>query len=142
MSPTRPRVEVAKTTTTTPTSDRVVLPINPVPAARPRVAKFGTYYPKTYANYRKEAHSWCEHQEWVPATGPLEVTCEFVVAKPRTSKLDHPNGDIDNYVKAAWDVLNERAWVDDKQIITARLNKRFAEPGEVPHTRIEWKAIV
>lgn len=118
---------------TTPTSE-IVIPVAPVPASRPKVSKFGTYYTATYAKYRKEAHTWASKRIWHPTSRRLIVSCEFVCLRPRTSKLDDPKGDVDNYVKAALDVLNERAWEDDKQIIWLLASKRFAEPNEEPHT--------
>lgn len=113
-----------------------VIPVKPVPASRPKVSRFGTYYTKTYAAYRKEAHTWASKRSWCPTSKRLVVALEFVCEKPRTSKLTDPKGDIDNYVKAALDVLNGNAWEDDKQIVKLMADCRFAEPGEQPHTKV------
>jgi len=59
-----------------------------------------------------------------------------VANKPRTSKLQFPHADVDNYAKAALDVLNGNAWVDDIQIISLTVDKRFALVGEEPHTAL------
>ncbi len=122
----------------TTTSDFVV-PVEPVPAARPKVYRFGTTYPKRYQSYRVAAHSWAEDQSWTPHLGPLRVTVHCICRKPRTTKLTHPNGDVDNYAKAVLDVLNKRAWEDDTQIVYLTATKRFATPGEEPHAQITIK---
>jgi len=46
----------------------------------------------------------------------LRVSAFFLVTKPKTSKLSHPRGDIDNYLKALFDSCNELVWRDDVQI--------------------------
>lgn len=118
------------------------IPVAPVPAARPRVAKFGTYYPRTYATYRKDAHLWASKADLRKHLGDLDVELEVIGKRPRTTILTAPNGDVDNFAKAALDVLNDRAWGDDKQIRRLVVTKRFAEPGEEPRTDVtisEWK---
>lgn len=120
-------------------SKSVFIPVAPVPASRPKVSKFGTYYTATYANWRKAAAKFVrDHVNVVPEVAPLVVLVENIVPKPRTSKLKHPNGDVDNYAKAALDILNEAAWVDDKQIISLTSTKRFAGPAEIAGTRVTW----
>jgi Holliday junction resolvase RusA-like endonuclease len=116
------------------TISKIVIPGDPVPAARPKVYRSGTTYPKRYQMYRVAGHSWAEKQPWVICLGPLRVTTSFVTRKPRTSKLTHPIGDVDNYAKAVLDILNKRAWNDDVQIIDLKATKRFARPDEEPHT--------
>ena len=32
------------------------IPVKPQPAARPRISKFGNYYPKGYTDFRKEIY--------------------------------------------------------------------------------------
>lgn len=114
---------------------RVVIPVDPVPASRPRVGRWGTYYTKTYRNWRDLAASRLPHGE-LHLDGPISVDVEVVKKRPKTTKLDHPHPDIDNYVKAALDALTKAGgyWDDDKQIVALSAHKRFTAPGEEGHT--------
>ena len=112
---------------------RFTLPLNPVPASRPRVTRSGhVYYPKRYTAFRKEAESV------VPVTlrdeqvldGPLLVRVTFRVQRPKKTSLLFPRGDTDNYVKAVLDALNGHAYVDDNQVIRLTAVKCWAEPDE------------
>lgn len=115
--------------------------IDPVPASRPRVTRWGTYHTKTYKTWLTAAAECLKNGpiagQPVPDGVPLVVVAEFVCRKPRTTKLVTPKGDIDNYLKAPLDALTHAgAWGDDKWITTVIASKRFAEPGEEPHTTI------
>lgn len=68
-----------------------------------------------------------------PLCGQLAVTTRFIVAKPKTSKLSAPRGDVDNYFKTL-DVLNEVVWKDDVQLLWASMSKEF---GEKPRIEME-----
>lgn len=116
------------------------LGVEPVPASRPRVSKWGTYYAATYKNWLKAAG--LAVAKWNPgrvARGPLVLVMEVVCTKARTSKLEFPRGDIDNFAKGPLDVItkSEKVWHDDNQVVGLIAFKRFAEPGEEPGTRID-----
>lgn len=117
------------------------LPLSPVPAARPRVGRWGTYYPKTYQRYMATADDMLLPLAYgtEPTGETVHVAAHFVVAKPRTGKLPDPAADLDNYVKAAYDAVTRAQiiWRDDKQIKTMHASKRYALGGEVPHTFIK-----
>jgi Holliday junction resolvase RusA-like endonuclease len=102
---------------------------NPVPAARPKVSRFGTYYPKTYRAFRTAmelvVRKMFAGRE--PMVGPLQVVLDIFVKKPKTSKLVYPIGDCDNYAKAYLDSLNGYAWVDDRQIVHLTVTKDFTD---------------
>ena len=118
------------------TEGELRLPLNPVPASRPRVTKWGTYYAKTYKNWMKEAHDLIP-QAGAPWDGHLSVMILFVVKKPKTTKRTNPRGDIDNYLKGILDAMTKRGyWHDDDQITTINANKRFANEGEEPHIQV------
>lgn len=93
---------------------KIWVPINPVPASRPRVAKWGTYYPKTYTKFRKEAKEYISKMSRSPIDYYFSLRCLIQVKRPKTSKLEYPNGDFDNYLKAIMDAGNEYLWTDDK----------------------------
>ena len=112
----------------------------PVPASRPRVSKWGTYYAKTYRRWRDQAaillrEARCGPE---PLSGPLAVLTEIVSPKARTSKRHWPQGDNDNYEKAIWDVITNqnRFWGDDDQIVFNATWKRYAKANETPGVRL------
>ena len=100
-----------------------VVPVEPVPASRPRVSKWGVYYGKRYTQFRTEAESALEALDLgSPIVGQISVHLEFYCKRPKTTKRDTPRGDIDNYCKAILDSCNGRLFGDDDQItkMTAR----------------------
>lgn len=107
----------------------------PVPAARPRVSKWGTYYPATYTKWQAAAKAALT-VEGARIEGPVALYLEHVVTKARTSKRTYPHGDIDNFDKGPMDVLTKdtRVWDDDDQVVLTVAHKRYAEPGEEPGT--------
>ena len=110
--------------------DTVVLhlPIAPVPASRPRVSKWGTYYGKTYSAFRKEAAKVIDAElKNDPLEGGLEVSLWFFCKKPKTTRREEPRGDVDNYIKAILDSCNGKVWVDDDQILRLNAQKRWAD---------------
>jgi Holliday junction resolvase RusA-like endonuclease len=114
--------------------------INPVPASRPRVSRWGTYYAKTYKNWMREAgEKLAELGTTSKYQGPVSVRIEHVVARPKTTDRDFPRGDVDNYAKATLDAVTKAglAWDDDDQVTHLYASKRFASGMEQPHTYIE-----
>lgn len=113
----------------------------PVPASRPRVSRWGTYYAKNYAGWMKTALAKMRAIPSVPETvGPYVVLIEQVVEKAKTSKLAYPRGDVDNFAKGPLDIItkSERVWKDDNDVVGLVVFKRFAEKGEEPGTRVEY----
>ena len=124
----------------------ITLPLNPIPAPRPRVTSKGwTYYPKRYKQWRDTAEAvipdvLSSAGLGAPFMGAVEVVAEFVVARPKTTKFRWPRGDIDNYFKSL-DCLNGLAWEDDQRIVDLHASKRWAEPGDPGFIRILIKEI-
>jgi Holliday junction resolvase RusA-like endonuclease len=114
---------------------KVVFWIDPVPAARPRVGKFGTYYPKKYAEFRKKFEKMIEAADLPePQVRPVPVYLEFVIKKPKKPVNVYPMGDTDNYEKAVLDSMQGRAFFeDDKQVTLITGFKRYCAKGEEPH---------
>ena len=50
--------------------------------------------------------------------------------RPKTTKLDIPRPDIDNYLKSVFDALNEHLWSDDRVIQAVYAIKQWANEGE------------
>jgi len=117
----------------TPSGVGIWVPVEPVPASRPRVTRWGVYYGKRYTNFRKEVSEILGRTDLpkgLPLTGPLKATVKFFVTKPRTSSRKWPNGDLDNYLKTL-DSFNGILWDDDDQILEFDAHKLFfTEPVE------------
>ncbi|QDP54767.1 MAG: hypothetical protein Unbinned5784contig1000_10 [Prokaryotic dsDNA virus sp.] len=116
---------------------RFIVPVSPIPAPRPRVTKQGwSYYPKRYKDWRKTVGEMLpdiltDTGLEAPLEGPLLVAAKFIVKRPKTTKLSHPRGDLDNFEKSLWDALTTaQVWLDDVQIVCSHSSKEWAKPGE------------
>ena len=118
----------------------VFLPLNPVPASRPKIGRYGAYYGKRYSSWKHSAESMFSLLAVgvKPTDDDFHVAVHSVVLKPRTGTLPHPLGDVDNFVKAPLDALTKAQllWHDDKQVVTLLATKRYSLPDETPHTYI------
>jgi Holliday junction resolvase RusA-like endonuclease len=126
----------------------IVVDVPPVPASRPRVTRWGTYYLKTYKAYRDASDQAIPKSTRPALEGNLKATIEFACHRPPTTKRENPRGDIDNHVKSILDsVVGHAATkkrkcglkgyiIDDMQITELYALKRWVHPGESPHTRI------
>jgi len=74
-----------------------------------------------------------------PLTGLLAVSVEIYVTRPKSTKLDYPKPDIDNYVKSVFDVLNGLLWEDDSQIISVYATKQWAGENEEGYFTVETR---
>lgn len=104
----------------------------PSPQHRPRVGKFGTFYPKAYQTYHKECQEeFASRVRGLESlTGPLGVVVEVLCPRPKTTKLLAPKGDVDNYAKAPLDAATKAGvWLDDSQIEVLGAVKGWASPG-------------
>ena len=118
------------------------LEIDPVPASRPRVPRYGrVYYGKGYTAFRKEAAEALSKLTWPPSYplhGALHMRVEFHVRRPKKTELAAPRGDVDNYLKSLLDMLQgERleggggAFLDDRQVVNIQASKHWAERGSI-----------
>ncbi len=85
-----------------------------------------------YTAWLREAGSWfdeCDGLPPSPLTGLLSVDVMCFVEKPKTGKLLTPRGDVDNYLKPPLDAATGRLWVDDDQIVEARVTKEYVPHG-------------
>lgn len=103
-----------------------------VPGRRP-IASF--YSPVEYKAWQKGIGRALAAVDAPPAPfeGPLEVELTLTVEKPKTTKLPHPRGDVDNYSKSVLDAITAdgRFWHDDTQVRTLCATKRWGESGEI-----------
>lgn len=113
------------------------LPTNPVPAARPKVGRWGTYYPKTYKAFMLEAAALLEPLGLgvTPSPEDFHVAVHCVREMPRSTKLDWPKPDVDNFAKAVLDAVTKAQiiWCDDCQVVTLQTTKRWTLGAEEPH---------
>ena len=122
----------------------IFLPVNPVPASRPRVSRWGTYYGKNYEDFRKKVRDYLHDQpDNTPLDGEVYCIVEAVVEKPKTTKRGSPRGDVDNYAKGILDSLTQHAqcWGDDDQVVELVVSKRFTSDGEQPGIHVWIKEI-
>jgi Holliday junction resolvase RusA-like endonuclease len=115
----------------------LVLPLNPVPASRPRLARNNrVFYAKTYNTFRKQAAHAVpvaiseQGLEGCPLEGPLSVDLRFFARRPKKTILQYPKWDTDNAVKAALDALNGQLFEDDQQVVQLTATKSWAEPEQ------------
>lgn len=116
------------------------LPIAPVPKARPRISRYGTYTPIKTKNFEDQVR-WLV-KKTIGSQQPLETALEvflyFRLSVPASySKkrreaclcgLEKPilkNGDLDNYAKAVLDAFNGLVYKDDCQIVELHLTKVY-----------------
>ncbi len=126
----------------------LTLLIRPVPASRPRVTRWGTYYLKTYKAYKDAAHEAIPVCTEQTLTCELGATVEFICYKPKSTTMVSPRGDIDNHLKAIFDACVGTAatkkvpcklkkyMTDDELISHVDARMRYAQPDEEPCTII------
>jgi Holliday junction resolvase RusA-like endonuclease len=102
------------------------------------VTRWGTYYTKTYKNWMQAAAPFVEACKTYHE-GPLAVIVEVICPRPKTVERAYPRGDVDNYEKAALDIITkgESVWDDDDQVVMLIGVKRFVDKGEEPRTIVE-----
>lgn len=123
-----------KTSHTTVTFN-IFIPVLPVPASRPRISRYGNYYPKGYTEFRKQMFKFLQGYRdkfSIEPDAQFEVTLEIICKKPKKPTNEYPRGDIDNYAKGYLDSLTYAQvwWEDDIQVTKLNLTKRYQEEGE------------
>jgi len=119
-------------------------PINPVAASRPRVSKFGAYFTGPYKKFRSAAAIVINRilgRNFAPMSGKLAVDIKCFVTRPKSTKLEYPRADVDNYSKAILDSLNGKLWDDDSQIIALFISKQWANPDEEGYFIVEIEEV-
>ena len=133
----------------------LTLPLQPVACPRPRVSKFGTYYPKTYKDFVKRASAFIslEYKELIGQLQdePLQVDYIFVFNRPaymqakkykRERVLHTKRPDLDNLVKACNDILQSTNIIlDDSLIYSSSSYKYYSAATEGPSIDIKITTI-
>ena len=114
----------------------IEVPGNPVAQPRVKVSTRGGFG-RAYVDRKHPVHEYRQRvaQTWRDVVGfcfdgPLRVTIELVIERPRSVKRRWPSvkPDASNYAKAVEDCLNGVAWKDDSQIIELMVRKVYGEP--------------
>ena len=80
----------------------------PVPAGRPRVTRWGTYYPKSYTQWQKQAWNAVASLDAVPSDRPIALMVGVHCLRPKKTEHVAPMGDVDNFAKGPMDLLTKR----------------------------------
>jgi len=115
--------------------------INPVPAARPRVSRWSTYYPKKYTQFKKDMEALTGELDTTPCENLVCVSLEFMIKIPKSwskkkrlageNAYCNNNSDIDNYIKAILDSLNGVYFIDDRQVVEVFAIKKYSNEPRI-----------
>ena len=126
----------------------LILNINPVPASRPRVTRWGTFYGKKYKQFKLEMGLLLIDSDKTNSVNPtkwleglISADMTFFVPIPKSwskKKKSSKNGqfcdnnaDLDNYEKAILDSLSGIFFYDDRQIVKQKSQKIWADKGSI-----------
>lgn len=113
---------------------KLFIPVKPMPASRPRISRYGNYYPKGYTDFRKEIYRFFKtlKVKKIDPDSAFKVILEIICKKPKKPSRPYPRGDVDNYVKAYLDSITyaQIAWDDDIQVVHLDATKRYQEQDE------------
>ena len=122
--------------------------ISPVPASRPRVTRWGTFYGKKYKEFKREmgvlliesdVPSLVNPTLWLEGLISADMTFFVPMAKSWSKKKKSlkdgqfcdNNADLDNYEKSILDSLSTVYFHDDRQIVQQKSQKIWAETGSI-----------
>lgn len=121
--------------------------VNPVPASRPRVTRWSTFFPKKYTQFKEDMKLALNDVQFIPQTGNLYVELTFYVAIPKSwskkkkaakeGKYCDNNADIDNYCKAILDSLEGIYFENDNQVVMIRAIKRYSSDPRIEYFQEE-----
>ena len=130
---------------------KLIIDGEPVPAARPRVTRWGTYTPPKYKAFKSKVELCYKlkygNKQLFDRGIPLVAHIHFyrpiqkgLSKKEHARRANHEvkpaiKPDLDNYEKAIYDGL-KKAWFDDGQIVKHETEKDY---DENPRTEIEVK---
>jgi Holliday junction resolvase RusA-like endonuclease len=136
----------------------LTIPGTPTGKGRPKFVRATgrTYTPaKTKAAENKVYLAWLEAGQPTLGDGPLRMRVEIVLNRPQNhwkasgslsaagerSQWPTKKPDADNAIKLVADALNGCAFRDDAQIVALECVKRWANPGELEHTRVTFHEV-
>jgi Holliday junction resolvase RusA-like endonuclease len=128
--------------------------ISPVPASRPRVTRWGTFYGKKYKQFKLEMglllidsdkNNSINPVTWLEGLISADMTFFVPMAKSWSKKKKASkngqfcdnNADLDNYEKSILDSLSGIYFHDDRQIVKQKSKKIWADQGYIDITLAE-----
>ena len=121
--------------------------INPVPASRPRVSRWSTYYPKKYTKFKQDMEALISELDTTLSEKLVRVEIDFMIkipeswSKKKKQELNNTycsnNSDIDNYIKAILDSLNGVFFIDDRQVEEIFARKIYSNKGYILYKQKE-----
>ena len=126
---------------------KIVIPIKPItkPVWKPTFRGHGgSWGSKTYTKFRQEVVEPLENacKDIDILWEPLEIIVEVRPAAPKKSKFPFPQGDVDNFSKAILDACTDILWIDDWQIQSETINKRWNHSLENENFfSVAWKIV-
>ena len=125
--------------------------ISPVPASRPRVTRWGTFYGKKYKQFKLEMglllidsdkNNSVNPVTWLEGLISADMTFFVPMAKSWSKKKKASkngqfcdnNADLDNYEKSILDSLSGIYFYDDRQIVKQKSKKIWADQGYIDIT--------
>lgn len=80
--------------------------------------------PAEYKKWKQAVADFLKEQNVRIGSTPVEVMIACYVKRPRTSKLDFPKPDVDNYAKSVLDAATDAGvWDDDTQVKSLTVHK-------------------
>jgi len=126
---------------------KVVFYVAPVPASRPRVTRWSTFFPKKYTQFKEDMVMALGNTTFIPSTKLIYAQLDFYVQIPKSwskkkktlknGRYCDNNADIDNYCKAILDSLEGTYYENDKQIVMIRARKFYSETPRIEYTQEE-----
>ena len=122
---------------------KAIFNIAPVPASRPRVTRWSTFYPPKYTAFRQELGVLLDSYCLTPSQDLLYVKLDFHVQIPKSwskrkkaekdTRFCDNNADVDNYIKAVLDSAEGRYYNNDKQVVMIRARKFWSLDGRIEY---------
>ena len=119
----------------------MIFNIAPVPAARPRVTRWSTFFPKKYTQFRKDFALILDELDVELAEGLLYAKLDFFMQIPKSwsnkkklakeGKYADNNVDVDNLVKACLDSCEGVFYENDKQVAMIRARKFYSVDARI-----------
>lgn len=114
--------------------------VAPMPTPRPRFRAIpvrgktivNTYHPKEYTAYLQalEAELREAFGDREVFDAPVRVVVAIAIPKPKTTKLQCPKPDVDNYAKGVLDAATKAGiWTDDTLVVELRAVKEWSITG-------------
>ena len=119
----------------------MTIDIAPVPASRPRVTRWSTYFPKKYTKFRNDLAVILSDKGYEKLEGLLYAQLDFYMQIPKSwskkkklakeGRYADNNVDVDNLVKAVLDGCEGVFYENDNQIAMIRARKFYSINGRI-----------